>query len=115
MEACHDVAASFARSHLQSESLPVRRRERDRDPAYERHDHSDWTRCQCISAAAGADGSTGMAPFPSGVRAWLATEATDMHRGMNGRALQVQEALGRDPHGGDLYVFPGSGGNYRQK
>ena len=56
-----------------------------------------------------------MTPFPSGLRAWLATEATDMHRGMNGRTLQVQEALGRDPHAGDLYVFPGSGGNYRQK
>jgi hypothetical protein len=24
---------------------------------------------------------------------------------MNGLALQVQEALGRDPHAGDLYVF----------
>jgi len=26
---------------------------------------------------------------------------TDMRRGMNGLALQVQEALGRDPHAGD--------------
>ncbi|MGC1794156.1 MAG: IS66 family insertion sequence element accessory protein TnpB [Pseudolabrys sp.] len=30
-----------------------------------------------------------------------------MRRGMNGLALQVQEALGRDPHAGDLYVFRG--------
>jgi hypothetical protein len=28
-----------------------------------------------------------------------------MRRGMNSLALQVQEALHRDPHGGDLYVF----------
>ena len=37
--------------------------------------------------------------------------ATDMRRGMNGLALQVQEALGRDPHAGDLYVFRGVRGN----
>jgi transposase len=40
---------------------------------------------------------------PSGVRVWLATGATDMRRGMNGLALQVQQALQRDPHAGDLY------------
>ena len=28
-------------------------------------------------------------------------------RGMNSLALQVQQALGRDPHCGDLYVFRG--------
>jgi transposase len=27
---------------------------------------------------------------------------------MNGLALQVQQALGRDPHAGDLYVFRGA-------
>ena len=48
---------------------------------------------------------------PSGVRVWLATGATDMRRGMNGLALQVQEALHRDPHAGDLYVFRGRRGN----
>jgi len=36
---------------------------------------------------------------------------TDMRRGMNGLALQVQETLRRDPHGGDLYVFRGKSGN----
>jgi transposase len=30
---------------------------------------------------------------PTGVRVWLAAGATDMRRGMNGLALQVQEAL----------------------
>jgi transposase len=39
-----------------------------------------------------------MIPVPSGVRVWLAVGRTDMRRGMNGLALQVQEALQRDPH-----------------
>ena len=39
-----------------------------------------------------------MIPVPSGVRVWLAVGRTDMRRGMNGLALQVQQALGRDPH-----------------
>ena len=43
-----------------------------------------------------------MIPMPSGVRVWLAVGRTDMRRGMNGLALQVQEALRRDPHAGDL-------------
>jgi transposase len=52
-----------------------------------------------------------MIPVPTGVRVWLATDATDMRRGMNGLALQVQEGLGRDPHAGDLYVFRGKRGD----
>ncbi len=44
-------------------------------------------------------------PGSSGVRVWLAVGRTDMRRGMNGLALQVQQALGRDPHAGDFYVF----------
>ncbi len=52
-----------------------------------------------------------MIPVPSGVRVWLATGVTDMRRGMNGLTLQVQEAMGRDPHGGDLYVFRGRRGD----
>jgi transposase len=48
---------------------------------------------------------------PSGVRVWLATGATDMRRGMNGLALQVQQALQRDPFAGDLYVFRGKRGD----
>lgn len=52
-----------------------------------------------------------MIPVPSGVRVWLATGVTDMRRGMNGLTLQVQEALGRDPYAGDLYVFRGRRGD----
>ena len=39
-----------------------------------------------------------MIPIPSGVRVWIATGHTDMRRGMDSLALQVQEALKRDPH-----------------
>ena len=52
-----------------------------------------------------------MIPVPSGVRVWLASGHTDMRRGMNGLALQVQEALQRGPHAGDLYVFRGRRGD----
>ena len=48
-----------------------------------------------------------MIPVPSGVRVWLASGVTDMRRGMNTLALQVQQDLGRDPHAGDLFVFRG--------
>ena len=39
-----------------------------------------------------------MTPTPTDVRVWLSIGRTDMRRGMNGLALQVQEALQRDPH-----------------
>ncbi len=39
-----------------------------------------------------------MIPVPSNVRVWLSVGRTDMRRGMTGLALQVQQALGRDPH-----------------
>jgi transposase len=52
-----------------------------------------------------------MIAFPASVRVWLAVWRTDMRRGMNGLALQVQQALGRDPHAGDLYVFRGVRGD----
>jgi transposase len=41
----------------------------------------------------------------------LAVGRTDMRKGMNGLALQVQQVLGRDPHAGDLYVFRGARGD----
>ena len=36
---------------------------------------------------------------------------TDMRRGMNTPALQVQQDLGRDPHADDLYAFHGRRGD----
>ena len=52
-----------------------------------------------------------MIPFRPGARVWISTGHTDMRKGMNGLALQVQEALKRDPHAGDLYVFRGRRGD----
>jgi len=52
-----------------------------------------------------------MIPVPSTVRVWLSVGRTDMRRGMNGLALQVQETLGRDPFAGDLFVFRGARGD----
>jgi len=66
---------------------------------------SRWQRRQSGSAAARADGIARVIPVPSGVRVWLATGT--LRRGMNSLALQVQQALARDPHAGDLYVFRG--------
>lgn len=52
-----------------------------------------------------------MIAIPAGMRVWLAGGVTDMRRGINGLALQVQQALGRDPHAGDLFVFRGRRGH----
>ena len=52
-----------------------------------------------------------MIGLPTGVRVWIAAGHTDMRRGMQSLALQVQEGLKRDPHAGDLYVFRGRRGS----
>ena len=52
-----------------------------------------------------------MIGLPTGVRVWIAAGHTDMRRGMNGLARQVQETLQRDPHSGELYVFRGRSGS----
>ena len=52
---------------------------------------------------------------PTGVRVWIAAGHTDMRRGMQSLALQVQEALQRDPHAGDLYVFRGRSATIRSR
>ena len=52
-----------------------------------------------------------MISIPTGVRVWLATGHTDMRKGFAGLALQVQEVLRRDPHGGHLFVFRGRRGD----
>lgn len=48
-----------------------------------------------------------MIPVSSGMRVWLATGHTDMRKGWNGLALQVQEVLKHDPHSGHLFLFRG--------
>ena len=52
-----------------------------------------------------------MIPLPAGVRVWLATGYTDMRKGFPSLALQVQEGLKRDPHGGDRFIFRGRRGD----
>lgn len=52
-----------------------------------------------------------MIPISGEVRIWLAPGATDMRKGMNGLARQVQERLARNPLGGDLYIFRGRSGS----
>ena len=52
-----------------------------------------------------------MIPVPNNVSIWLATGTTDMRKGMNSLALQVQQSLGRNPHAGDLFVFRGKHGD----
>jgi transposase len=48
--------------------------------------------------------------LPAGTRVWLAAGHTDMRKGFDGLALQVQEVLRLDPHGGHLFVFRGRRG-----
>ncbi|MBV9538222.1 MAG: IS66 family insertion sequence element accessory protein TnpB [Acidisphaera sp.] len=52
-----------------------------------------------------------MISLPGGTRVWLAASATDMRRGFDGLARQVQQVLGRDPFCGHLFVFRGRRGD----
>jgi len=52
-----------------------------------------------------------MIPFPGGARVWLATGRTDMRKGMNGLALQVQGVLQQDPFSGHVFCFRGRRGD----
>ena len=67
--------------------------------------------CRCRGSARCSKFWSADDPHPVGVKVWIATGMTDMRRGMNGLSLQVQEAFGRDPHAGDLYVFRGRRGD----
>jgi transposase len=51
-------------------------------------------------------------PVPASYHVYLSTGTTDMRRGMPGLSLQVQQALGCDPHAGDLYDFRGRRGDF---
>lgn len=52
-----------------------------------------------------------MIAFSAGTKVWIACGVTDMRRGMNTLALQVQEGLGRDPHAGEIFCFRGRRGD----
>jgi len=50
-------------------------------------------------------------PVPSNTRVWLAAGVTDMRRGFNTLAAQVQASLVEDPFCGHLFVFRGRRGD----
>lgn len=52
-----------------------------------------------------------MIALPPGARVWLAAGVTDMRRGFDGLARQVQQVLGQDPFSGHLFVFRGKRGH----
>lgn len=52
-----------------------------------------------------------MIPVPQGVRVWIAAGRTDMRKGFDGLAAQVQQTLNLDPFRGHLFVFRGRRGD----
>ena len=52
-----------------------------------------------------------MIAFPAGVKVWIAGEVTDMRCAINSLARPVQQGLGRDPHGGEIFCFRGRKGD----
>lgn len=52
-----------------------------------------------------------MNPLPLGTRVWLAAGVTDMRRGMDSLAAQVQSALEQNPFSGHVFVFRGRRGD----
>jgi transposase len=52
-----------------------------------------------------------MNPLPLGTRVWLAAGVTDMRRGMDSLAAQVQTTLEHNPFCGHVFVFRGRRGD----
>jgi transposase len=52
-----------------------------------------------------------MIGLAAGVRVFLACGATDMRKGMDGLAVQVQEVVRQDPFSGHVFVFRGKRGD----
>lgn len=52
-----------------------------------------------------------MNPLASGARVWLAAGVTDMRRGMDSLAAQVQTTLEQNPFCGHVFVFRGRRGD----
>jgi transposase len=46
-----------------------------------------------------------MVSFPSSVRIWLATQATDLRKSFDSLAEVIRQQLGGDPLSGQLFVF----------
>jgi len=52
-----------------------------------------------------------MISLPTGTKIWLVAGVTDMRRGMDGLASQVQTALAEDPFAGQIFLFRGRRGD----
>ena len=52
-----------------------------------------------------------MIALPANLRVYLACGITDMRRGFDGLAAQVQTVLKADPHAGHLFIFRGRRGD----
>lgn len=52
-----------------------------------------------------------MIGLPAGVKVFLACGATDMRKGMDGLAMQVQTILRQDPFCGHVFLFRGKRGD----
>ena len=52
-----------------------------------------------------------MIGLPSGTQVWIAAGITDLRKGFDGLAAQVQGTLSRDPFAGHLFVFRGRRGD----
>lgn len=52
-----------------------------------------------------------MIGLPAGTRVWLAAGATDMRKGFDSLAAQVQAVLGQDPFSGHVFCFRGRRGD----
>ena len=52
-----------------------------------------------------------MIGLPLGTRVWLAAGVTDLRRGMDGLAAQVQTTLAENPFSGHVFVFRGRRGH----
>ena len=51
--------------------------------------------------------------LPDGIRVYLAAGRTDLRRGIDGLAAQIQTVLREDPFSGHLFIF-GARGSYDQ-
>jgi len=52
-----------------------------------------------------------MIGLPAGTQIWIAAGVSDMRRGFNGLAAQVQTTLEHNPFGGHIFVFRGRRGD----
>ncbi len=52
-----------------------------------------------------------MIAVPAGTQVWIAAGVTDMRRGFDGLAAQVQTTLSQNPFSGHIFVFRGRRGD----